>query len=190
INYAGYHLFNEVFFDDVRVPATNLVGKENNGWSQLMHALGFERGSVAGRSCGYHLRIMNELIQYCKENLLFGRQEVRHKLADIAISIEIQRNLACETTWKMSKGINPVYEPSRDKVLNDQVAERLAISATEILGMHSQMDPLQRRSKWTKLKGYAETFYWLFPGVAIAAGTDEIELNIVGQFGLKLPKSY
>lgn len=190
INYAGYHLFNEVFFDDVRVSVTNLVGKENNGWYQLMHSLGFERGSVAGRFCGYNRRILEELIQYAKENHLFRQEQIRHKLADMAIMIEVQRILICETIWKMNRGINPVYEPSRDKVFHDQTAERLAIIGTEILGMYSQMDPLQRKSKWTKLKGCVEALYWLSPGVAIAAGTDEVEMNIIGQFGLNLPKSY
>jgi len=189
INYAGYHIFNEVFFDDVRVPMTNLVGKENNGWYQLMHSLGFERGCVAGRGCGYNRRILDELIRYAKENHLFRQEEIRHKLADMAVLIETQRILACETIWKMSKGVNLVYEPSRDKVFHDQIAERLAIIGTDILGMYSQMDPL-RRSKWTKLKGSVEAFYWLSPGIASASGTDEVQMNIIGQFGLKLPRSY
>src|SRR4030042_3699061 len=47
-NLFGGHVFNELFFKDVRVPAENLVGKENNGWSQLMQALAFERGVAIG----------------------------------------------------------------------------------------------------------------------------------------------
>ncbi|MFH1624061.1 MAG: acyl-CoA dehydrogenase family protein, partial [Pseudomonadota bacterium] len=156
----------------------------------LMHSLGYERGSVAGRCYGYNKRILDELIQYTKESGLFQGEEIRHALADVAIEIETQRVLSYETIWKMSKGGSPVYEPSRDKVFNDHILERLATLGTEILGGYSQIDPLSRNCKWTRLNGYIEKLFWFFLGYAFAAGTDEVELNIVGQFGLKLPKSY
>ena len=189
-NYAGYHLFNEIFFDDVSVPTANLVGKENNGWKQVMHALGFERGSVGGRGYGYNRRILDELIDYSREIGLFSQLKIRHKLADIAISLETQKILVYETTWKVSKGIVPVYEPSRDKVFQDHILEELATTGMEILGEYSQMDPIHQHSKWTKIHGHIEGLYWLFPGLLFAAGTDEVEMNIIGQFGLDLPKSY
>jgi Acyl-CoA dehydrogenases len=190
VNYAGYHIFNEVFFDDVRVPASNLVGEENRGWYQLMTSLAYERGSLGPAGYGYNKRILDELVRYAKETSLFQRHEIRCKLADMAIEVETQRMLASQTIWKMSKGDIPTYEPSRDKIFNDQVQERLAITGTEILGAYSQMDPLHRDSRWSKIRGCVESLYWLFPGVSIAAGTDEIEKNIIGQFGLGLPRSY
>ncbi|MFA4911425.1 MAG: acyl-CoA dehydrogenase family protein, partial [Desulfobacteria bacterium] len=127
---------------------------------------------------------------YTRGNGLFREREIRHKLADIAVELETQKVLGYETIWKMSKGASPVYEPSRDKVFNDHILERLAMLGTEILGGYSQIDPLNRNCKWTKLNGHMEKLFWLFLGFAFAAGTDEVELNIVGQFGLKLPKSY
>jgi len=190
INYAGYHIFNEVFFDDVRIPASNLVGTENRGWYQLMTALAYERGSLGPSGYGYNKRILDELVRYEKEANLFQRHDIRSKLADMTIEIEMQRMLVNQTTWRMSKGDMPTYEPSRDKIFNDQVQERLAIIGTEILGAYSQMDPLNRDSRWSKIRGCVESLYWLFPGISIAAGTDEIEKNIIGQFGLGLPKSY
>lgn len=190
LSYTGYHIFNEVFFDGVRVPASSLVGEENRGWYQLMSSLAYERGSAGPKGYGYNKRILDELIQYARENGLFQRQEIRRKLAEIAIEVEAQRMLAYQTIWKMGKGEIPVHEASRDKVFNDQVGERLSIIGTEILGGYSQVDPLHRDSKWTRLKGCVESLYWLFPGISIAMGTDEIERNIIGQFGLKLPKSY
>ena len=190
VNYTGYHIFNEVFLDEVRVPCENLVGEENKGWYQLMRSLGYERGSVGVGAFGYGKRILDELIMYARETGLFQNPEIRHKLADRAIEIETSKMLAYQTIWKMSKNVIPVYEPSRDKVFNDIVTERLAITGTEIMGAYSQLDPLNRDSRWTKLKGCVEGLYWLFPGISIAAGTDEIERNIIAQFGLKLPKSY
>jgi alkylation response protein AidB-like acyl-CoA dehydrogenase len=190
INYTGYHIFNEVFLDDVRIPLENLVGEENRGWYQLMKALSFERGSVGPSACGFNRRISDELVQYAKETGLFQDRVIRHKLADMAIEVEMAKMFVYQIIWKMSKGEIPVYEPSMDKVFRDMVAERLAILGTEILGAYSQIDPLQRDSKWTKLKGCVECLYCLFPGISIAAGTGEIEKNIIGQFGLGLPKSY
>ncbi|MDY6856935.1 MAG: acyl-CoA dehydrogenase family protein [Thermodesulfobacteriota bacterium] len=190
LNYVGYHIFNEVFFDDVRVPATNLVGEENRGWYQLMHSLGYERGSVAGRGYGYNRRILDELIMYCRENNIFDEPEIRNNLADLSIEIETQKMLAYETISKMSKGGVPIYEPSRDKVFNDHILEHMAFIGTEILGGYAQIDPLNRKTRWTKLMGCIENLYWLFPGISFAAGTDEVELNIIGQYGLNLPKSY
>lgn len=190
LNYVGIHIFNEVFFDDVRVPATNLVGEENRGWYQLMHSLSHERGSVAGRGYGYNKRILDELVAYAKENHLFEQPEIRHNLADLAIEIETQKMLAYETISKMSKGIVPIYEPSRDKVFNDHILEHMSNIGTKIVGAYSQLDPLNRKTRWSKLKGCIEGLYWLFPGILFAAGTDEVELNIIGQYGLNLPKSY
>ena len=192
INYAGYHIFNEVFFDDVRTPASNLVGKENRGWYQLMQSLAEERASLAPMTSGSVRRILDELIQYVKETQYEGRPLsqnpiIRHKLAERAIEAETLKMLAYHTTWKLSQGSTPVYEPSRDKAFSDEISERMAITGTEILGAYSQVDP---DSKWAKIKGSLQHFYLLFPGISIAAGTDDIERNIVGEFGLGLPKSY
>ena len=189
INYAGYHSFNEVFFDDVRVPAENLVGQENRGWYQLMSSLAHERGSLAPGGCGFSRRILEELVQYTKDNGLIKNPEIRHKLADRAIEIESQRILVYQTIWKISKGQVPVYEPARDKVLNDWIFERLAMTGMELLGLYSQSDPQSRDTRWKKLKGSIEVLYWIFPGISIAAGTDEIQKNIIAMFGLGLPKS-
>ena len=190
INYTGYHIFNEVFLDNVIVPHKNLVGEENRGWYQLMHSLSYERGSVGPSACGFNRRILDELVQYAKERGLFQNPVIRHKLADMAIEVEMAKMFVYQIIWKMTRGDIPIYEPSMDKVFRDMVTERLATLGTEILGAYSQIDPLHGDSKWTKLKGCVEGLYWLFPGVSIAAGTDEIERNIIGQFGLKLPKSY
>jgi alkylation response protein AidB-like acyl-CoA dehydrogenase len=190
MSYTGYHIFNEVFLDDVVIPHSNLVGQENRGWYQLMHSLSFERGSVGLWSCGFNRRILDELVQYTKETGIFNNPAIRHKFADLAIDVEIGRLLAYQTIWKMSERIKVVYEPSRDKVFRDMVVERLAAFGMEILGAYSQIDPLHGNSKWTKLRGLVERTYWFFPGLSISAGTDEIEKNVVGQFGLTLPKSY
>jgi Acyl-CoA dehydrogenases len=192
MSYGGVHIFNEVFFDDVRVPVSNLVGEENKGWRQLMVALAEERASIAPLYIGSIRRILDELVQYVKETQYEGRllsqnPVIRHKLAERAIEAETLKMLTYQTIWKMSQGVTPIYEPSRDKAYNDRVSERLSITGTEILGAYSQVAPDSKRAK---IKGILQDFYLLFLGISIAAGTDDIERNIIGQFGMGLPKSY
>ena len=110
INYVGYHIFNEVFFDDVRIPEDNLVGEENKGWYQLMSSLSFERGALSAVGCGYTKRISDELLQYTKETGLFKDPRIRHQMATLAIDVEISKILNYQTTWLISKGVIPVLE--------------------------------------------------------------------------------
>ncbi len=190
VNYVGYHIFNEVFFDDVRIPAENLVGEENKGWYQLMQSLMYERGSVAISAYGANKRVMDELVNYAKETGLIKKPEIRQRLADVAVEIESLKLLAYETIWKMTQGVIPIYEPSRDKAFNDTLLENLSIVGMEILGSHSQLHPMEKDSKWSILRSSVQRMYWMFPGISIAAGTTDTQRNIVGQFGLQLPRSY
>ena len=192
LNYYGYHIFNEVFFDNVRIPVSNLVGEENKGWYQLMQALAFERHSIAPEFCGYGRRLLEELIQYCRETQyegkpLYKNAVIRNKLSERAIDLEMLKMFAYQITWRMDQGNIPTYESSRNKAFADDMMKRFSITGTEIIGAYSQVDPY---SKWAKLKGIVERWYMIFPGMANAAGTDEVEKNIVGQFKLGLPKSY
>ncbi len=189
-NFIGNHHFNEVFFDEVRVPVQNLVGEENRGWYQLMRSLGYERGGVAVRSYGQNKRVLEELVRYAQEQGLMARSEIRQELADVAIDIELQRLLAYETIWKMSQGKTPTFEPSRDKVLNDQILIHLSTVGMNILGPFSQLRRSSRDLKWFRDLGGVRSLYWNLIGMSSAAGTEFTQKNIIGQFGLGLPRSY
>ena len=189
-NYIGHHHFNEVFFDDVRVPVQNLVGEENRGWYQLMRSLGYERGGVAAGSYGHNKRVLEELVRYAVERGQMDKPEIRQGLADAAIDIEIQRLLAYETIWKMSQGKAPTFEPSRDKVLNDEILLRLSLVGMEILGPFSQLARSHPASRWFQDLGGVRSIYWNLIGMSSAAGTEFTQKNIIGQFGLGLPRSY
>ncbi|MCP4751970.1 MAG: acyl-CoA dehydrogenase [Proteobacteria bacterium] len=188
-NFVGGHVFNEVFFKNVRVPVENLVGVENNGWAQLMTALQYERGTAIG-ACGTARRLLEELVEYTKETGKIREPAVRGKLAELATDIEAARMLAYEAVWKTEKGMTVIHEPSRDKANIDQLYERLTKVGTDIVGAYSQLDILHKDSKWTKLKGAFEHLYYYCIGMAIAAGTTHTQRNIVANFGLQLPRSY
>ncbi len=192
LNYYGRHHFNEVFFDNVRVPASNLVGEENKGWYYLMQSLAFERRSLAPTTYGACKRILEDLGEYAAQTeregqLLSKNPRVRAKLADLAIDLEVLKMFAFQLAWRISQGQIPTYESSRNKVMSDELTKRAAITGAEILGIYSQVDP---DSEWARLDGAIQGAYLGFPGQAIAAGTAEIEKSIIAQFRLGLPKSY
>ncbi len=192
LNYYGAHIFNEVFFDNVRVPASNLVGEENRGWYHLMQSLASERHSFGPPLYGNVKRLLEELVDYAKETQYDGKPlcqdpKVRHMLADAAAEAEMLKLFNYQTTWELIQGLIPIYGSSRNKAFGDQLLERLGIIGMRIMGAYSQVDPY---SKWAKLHGIIQRVYLLFPGISIAAGTDEIEKNVIGQFKLGLPKSY
>jgi alkylation response protein AidB-like acyl-CoA dehydrogenase len=192
LNYYGRHHFNEVFFDNVRVPASNLVGEENKGWYHLMQSLAFERRGIAPITYGSLKRILDELARYAGQTEYEGQPlsknpVVRVKLADLAINLEVLKMFVFQLTWRISQGHIPVYESSRNKIMRDDLTKQGAITGAEILGIYSQVDP---DSEWAKLNGAIQGTYLGFPGQAIAAGTAEIEKSIIAQFKLGLPKSY
>ena len=187
-NFVGGHVFNEVFFTDVRIPATNLVGVENQGWAQLMTALSFERGMVAG-GVSVCRRILDELIEYARETGRMKEPDVRTGLADLTIAVEKASLLVREAIWKADQGKMVVYEPSRDKANVDDVTEKIARFGTELLGAYALMDPMQTDNPWSRLKGMIEQLYYGSIGMAVAGGTTDIQRNITAKFGLQLPKS-
>ena len=190
--YSGLHLFNEVFFEDVRTPASNLVGEENRGWYQLMHSLAFERHSLAPQYYGYAKRLLEELVRYVKDTTdqngpLSRNPLVRGRLAEIAVELKVLKMFAYQITSVVSQGSIPTYESSRNKCFADDLLEKIVMYGTQILGAYSQLSPPVKSSSIDSL---FSRWHLLLPGIKILAGTDEIERNIIAQFKLGLPKSY
>lgn len=188
-NIVGYKYFNEIFFSDVEVPEENLVGRENNGWAQLMQALSFERGLALGFS-GKLRRAFDELHMFVKAEGLMGNPAVREKLSELLLDVKTLRIMAYESAWKEHSGQKVIYEPSRDKAYNDDLFEKFGRLGTEILGARSQVDPLHLNSRWSRVKSIIEGISWGGPAFATAAGTTDNMRNIVAQFALGLPKGY
>jgi len=187
-NFVGQHMFNEVFFDDVRIPAKNLVGVENNGWGQLMTALSFERGMAVCAS-GMMKRMIDELTEYSKETHRICDPLVRARLADMSMEVEKLALLSQEAAWKAERGEAVIHEPSRDKANMDEILDRLFQFGVELLEGYSLMDPTHRNNRWIRLKGMIEQCYYFVMGMAVAGGTTDTQRNIVANFGLQLPRS-
>ena len=187
-NMAGGHDFNEVYFNDVRVPSGNLVGTEDRGWYTLAVALDFERSGV-GYSAGAR-RTLDALTRYVKETERGGAPlskapSVRKKLAQRYVETEISRWLSYRVAWMQSQGQIPNAEASMSKMYGTELTQRVARTGMEILGMAGQ---LSEGSKWAPLYGHIQHSYLMSTSSTIAAGTSEIQRNIIAQRGLGLPR--
>ncbi|MXY21280.1 MAG: acyl-CoA dehydrogenase [Dehalococcoidia bacterium] len=187
-NMAGGRDFNEVYFDDVRIPSGNLVGQEDRGWYTLAVALDFERSGV-GYSAGAR-RTLEALVEYAKQTERNGEPlsrnpKVRRKLAQRFTETEIARWLAYKVAWMQSQDMIPNAEASMSKMYGTELTQRVARTGMEILGMAGQ---ISQGSKWAPLEGHIQQLYLSSVSSTIAAGTSEIQRNIVAQRGLGLSR--
>jgi len=187
INIDGFHSFNEVFFDNVRVPKKNVVGEMNMGFYYLMVALDFERLVI---SMGGFRRRFEDLLQYARETRRNGRllsedARVRSKLAELAIEIEIAYLLYYRTAWMMDNNLFPNIEASEIKLVTTILSRKLADTGLEIMGPQGQ---LWTGSAHAPLRGRFSLGYLDSLSAVIGAGTSEIQRNILAQRGLGLKR--
>jgi hypothetical protein len=188
INMAGVHGFNQLFFDNVRVPKENKVGEENRGWYVGATLLDFERSGVQYSAGGR--RFLDELVRFAKDTTRNGqplakRPEVRHRLADAAIEVEVSRMNSYNIAWQQSNGKVPNKEASVSKLFSTEMQQRLADTGMHLLGMYGQLAP---GSKWAPLKGRIERNFLSSHSATIAGGTSEIQRNVIANRGLGLPR--
>ncbi|MCP4756092.1 MAG: acyl-CoA dehydrogenase [Proteobacteria bacterium] len=187
INIAGIHSFNEVFFDNVRVPKGNMIGEKNMGFTYLMIALDFERLFVG---VGGFRRVFEQFLAYIdtteRNGVPLGKDpNVRRKMAEIAVKIEIAYMFFWRTAEVLDKGKIPSVESSALKLVTTELSRNLADITMEILGPYGQ---LMTDSKWAPFKGLSPRGYLDCISATIGAGTSEIQRNIIAQRGLGLPR--
>lgn len=185
INMANQHGFNEVFFEDVRIPAGYLVGQENQGWYQLAVALDFERSSIAGSARAR--RFWHDLLDFARENPAHveARPEIRHRLAEIGIEIDIGKFLSYRVASIQQSGKIPNYEATIAKLFSSELGQRLARTGMELLGLYGQLHP---KSMYARLRGRVERYYLVSVAETIAGGTSEVMRSVAAIRGLGLPR--
>jgi alkylation response protein AidB-like acyl-CoA dehydrogenase len=187
INMVGVHSFNEVFFDDVRVPKRNMIGEKNMGFYYLMTALDFERLMVG---IGGFRRVFEQFVEYVKDAIRGPRPlardpMVRRRLAEIAIKIDIAYMFFWRTAMMLDKGRVPNVESSLLKLAATELSRSLADMTMAVLGPYGQ---LEAGSKWAPFRGLAPRGYLDCVSATIGAGTSEIQRNIIATRGLGLPR--
>ncbi len=188
VEMTGHAWFNEVFFDDVRVPLENVVGEINGGWDIVITTLSVERGSSA-----QHARLgadLDLLIQAARdtprgEGRASDDPAVRQKLAGFAAEMMVMKMSVYRNAWAIKEKGLPGPEGSTLKVLWSELDQRLKAAAIEILGpraLVSQGDPLA-----------IDDGYWAYEALwsraaTIYAGTSEVQRNIIATRVLGLPR--
>jgi len=184
-NMMGTDHFNEVFLEDVRVPADCLVGDENRGWYISATTLDQERSSinriVMSRST------LGGLVDYVRgQPDLRARDEIRHELASRHMEFEIGRWLCYRVAEMQSKGLVPNYEASISKVFGSELQRQMGVTGMRVLGMAGQVEP---PSKYAPLRGRVERWALAGPSYTIAGGTSEVNRNIIATRGLGLARA-
>jgi 3-oxocholest-4-en-26-oyl-CoA dehydrogenase alpha subunit len=181
------HILNEVFFDDVHVPAKYIVGKENDGWAVVNVLAGFERSGIGGAAAMQ--RQVEELVKYCNQTIVKGKplsQDplVRNRLGQIACEVEASKTLGYRIADQQSRNEMGLMDASGMKVFSTELEERMAAFALDLMGPFGQV----KASRWARFGGHWENGYQEGFVGTISAGTNEIQRNIIAWYGLGLPR--
>jgi alkylation response protein AidB-like acyl-CoA dehydrogenase len=187
VQMTGGKGFNEVFFEDVRVPKKNIVGERNNGWQVAMTTLMFERGSGGGEGAMGEVYELAKLANRLPRNggVAWQDSSVRQKVAEFAAEAHALRYTGYRQLTRQLKGLPPGPEGSMMKLCSTELALKIAIYAMELLGPYSQME---FGAPFAVDKGRWSFRMLAARGPTIYAGTNQIQHNIIGERVLGLPK--
>jgi acyl-CoA dehydrogenase len=162
-------------FDDVRVPAANVLGGPDEGWRGLTAYLNYERLSLAAARTGAAQSVLRDALEYAKTREQFGRpigkfQAVSHKLADMAVMVEVSKLLLLQYTWKFEQGISTARDAAVVKLYTCEAYKQIADLGLQVLGGYgyTMEYDLQRHFRESRLG-------------TIGAGTSEIQRNIIAK---------
>ena len=192
INAAYTHEFNEVFFEDVRIPKENIIGEENRGWYLAQTTLSFERSNIGG-AVGAR-QTVEDLIEFARttkdgKSTLSHNQALRHELVERYVEAGVATMMSFKiVSIQANEGVAPGHEASVAKLYGTELNQRIQRTGMHVLGMYGQLDaktegpepPLKGRIKYMYLRSIANT---------IEGGTSEIQRNIIATRGLGLPRA-
>jgi alkylation response protein AidB-like acyl-CoA dehydrogenase len=187
---TGEAEFNEVFFDNVRLPRANLLGAINDGWNVAITILMFERLNTASLLEIQTKIALDQLIDTARRTLRHGRPAtedalIRQKLAQIYTEVEILRLSTYRSITRFQRGERPGPEGSIEKLFWSETTQHLFEAAMDILGPQGQ---LLKGSKWAVDSGQWPYQFLRSRADTIAGGTSEILRNIIGERVLGLPR--
>jgi 3-oxochol-4-en-24-oyl-CoA dehydrogenase len=182
---TGIALFNEVFFDDVRIPAENRVGPEHEGWTLAKVTLANERvslsseGALWGRGPSAH-----DLVDLVRARGGVADPVTRQRVAALYAEAEVLRLIRLRTLTARVKGEAPGAEASVSKVLADEHGQRIMGLAKDLAGPNGLLagsGPMgDENAEWSH-------GYLFAPALTIGGGTAEVQRNIIAERALGLP---
>ena len=184
INMLGGHGFNEVFFEDVRVPVQNRVGEENRGWYVGMATMDFERSALSGSAA--LRRNFDDFIGWMQERPGSTEKREQNGVADVAINIEVSRMLSLRVLSMQQGGLAPNHEASIAKMFSSELGQRFARFGINVMG---SFGALRKGTPYAQMKGWFTEQYMSSVPATIAGGSSEIQRGIIATRGLGLPRS-
>ncbi len=184
---SGDSGFNEMFFSDVRVPASQMIGKLNEGWNVAITALANERANLGTGLYVVFKRNLDAMVAQARKIVRGGRPVIddpiiRQRLALAYVDLEVFRLNTTRSLSMLNKTGAPGPEGSIQKLYWSELNQRMAQIAMEVLGPYAQL---------TDYDGGRWVYNYLRSrGNTIEAGTSEIQRNIIAQRVLGLPRSY
>jgi alkylation response protein AidB-like acyl-CoA dehydrogenase len=188
IEMTGGHTFNEVFLDEVRIPADHLIGEVNKGWHLAKVTLGNERVSLSGEGALWGLGpTARNVLDLIRDSGGCDDPVMRQRITRIWTEAEILRILRLRTVSAVVAGREPGAEASIRKALADEHGQHLMGLVKDLAGAAGMADgSSQGRSPFDS---QLWTHGFLFaPALTIGGGTSEVQRNIVGERVLGLPK--
>jgi len=166
---------HECIFEDCRIPAANFLGKEGKGFAQHLAVLETGRISISAMSVGMAQACLEASLKYARERVQFGKpiysfQAVSFKIADMAMHIELSRNMYLKAAWLKDNGMPHTLEAAYAKLFASEMCERCASDAFEIHGGYGFMNE------------YAVSRYYKNCKILqIVEGTSEIQRLVIGR---------
>ncbi len=186
----GDHNINYTFYEDVRVPATALVGGENQGWSLITNQLNHERVTLC--SPGIIERVLTDVRAWAQNTKLpdgrrvVDQEWVQEHLARVHAELEFLRLINWKVAWQGTQGHLDVADASSIKVFGTEFYLRAFRSLMEILG---QAGYLTRGSPAAVIAGRLEMYARSMIILTYGGGTNEIQRDLIAIFGLGMPRS-
>ncbi len=183
---TGGSSFNEVFFDDVRLPVDNIVGERNEGWRAAITMLMNERvaiGAGGGGGGGRAAAGFESFVKLARQRGLDQDSVIRNRLADLYIKRTVLGYIGMQIREAFKAGRDPGPIGSIAKLYGSVLARQssdLGVALAGPLGVAWTADD-KRADRWS-------TAVLSAPASAIAGGTDQIQRNIIGERVLGLPK--
>jgi alkylation response protein AidB-like acyl-CoA dehydrogenase len=181
--------FCEVFYDDVRIPLSNVVGEIDNGWSVAMSTLSFERGTAFTANQVRLAKVTEDLIDYARDHVgpdgrrpAIADDEIARRLGRARASVASLRALTYSNICLAMQTETPGPKGSMVKLLYAELAKEIGKLAMDIVGPTA----LRASSRWDD-DGWAGYYYYSF-SQSIGGGTSEIQRNILGERVLGLPR--
>ncbi|HEY7439761.1 MAG TPA: acyl-CoA dehydrogenase family protein [Acidimicrobiia bacterium] len=178
--------FNEVFFEDVRVPVENVVGKEHDGWRLAKVTLGNERVSLSGEGALWGQGpTANDLLDLVRAEGGVTDTVVRQQLASLYIESEVLRLIRLRTVSAKVQGLEPGPEASVRKALSDEHGQHVMSAAVDLASTYGL---LLDRGPFGSLQPMWPLGYLYSRALTIGGGTSEVQRNILGERVLGLPR--